>query len=143
MHKRGKPFAQRQILLDLDPVVEPYITELVHRRPRPGKRMWRRSTRFMSALAAPILLAAITLASEEGCCGSEYLGAANGVPILLLPRPNFPLRPPLPPLISPSEAILNAKCSVVSSGLNWSVMPVPLFWKGLPVKAKPTCALPL
>ena len=31
--RRGKPYAQRQLLLDLDPLVEPYLTELVHRRP--------------------------------------------------------------------------------------------------------------
>ena len=31
--QRGKPYAQRQLLWDLDPSVEPYLTELVHRRP--------------------------------------------------------------------------------------------------------------
>lgn len=32
--QRGTPFAKRQLLLDLHPTVEPFLTELVHRRPR-------------------------------------------------------------------------------------------------------------
>ena len=84
VHKRGKPFAQRQILLDLDPVVEPYITELVHRRPQ----TWQADVAAIYALYERMgradLLAAITLASEEGCFGSEYL-----VSIIESPTPDW------------------------------------------------------
>lgn len=71
--KRGKPFAQRQILLDLDPIMEPYLTELVHRRPL----AWEADVEAIYGLYEQIgradLLAAIALVTEERCFGSEYL----------------------------------------------------------------------
>ena len=73
VHKRGKPFAQRQILLDLDPLVEPYITELVHRRPQTWQPDVEAIYMLYERIGRADLLAAITLATEEGCFGSEYL----------------------------------------------------------------------
>lgn len=71
--KRGKPFAQRQILLDLDPIMEPYLTELVHRRPL----TWEPEVEAIYSLYEQIgradLLAAVALVTEERCFGSEYL----------------------------------------------------------------------
>lgn len=73
--ERGKPYAQRQLLLDLDPLVEPYLTELVHRRPNG----WECDINLMYQLYLQIgrvdLLAAIDLAIEQRCFGSEYLVA--------------------------------------------------------------------
>jgi transposase len=66
-------FAQRQMLLDLDPSVEPYVTELVHRRPH----TWRPDIEQMYQLYEQVgradLLAAIALATEARCFGSEYV----------------------------------------------------------------------
>lgn len=71
--RRGKPYAQRQLLLDLDPLVEPYLTELVHRRPA----TWQNDVEIIYQLYQGIgrsdLLAAIELAVEQRCFGSEYL----------------------------------------------------------------------
>jgi hypothetical protein len=71
--RRGKPFAQRQLLLDLDPLVEPYLTELVHRRPQ----SWEPDIEQMYTLYLRIgrseFLTAIALATEHRCFGSEYL----------------------------------------------------------------------
>lgn len=73
--QRGKPYAQRQLLLDLDPLVEPYLTELVHRRPN----SWERDIDLMYQLYRQIghsdLLAAVELAIEQRCFGGEYLVA--------------------------------------------------------------------
>jgi transposase len=72
--QRGKPYAQRQLLLELDPpLVEPYLTELVHRRPQ----SWEPDIDQMYALYEQVgrsdLLAAIALATEQRCFGGEYL----------------------------------------------------------------------
>lgn len=73
--QRGKPYAQRQLLLDLDSLVEPYLTELVHRRPQG----WERDVELMYQLYRQIgqteLLAAVELAIEQRCFGGEYLVA--------------------------------------------------------------------
>lgn len=92
--KRGKPFAQRQILLDLDPLVEPYLTELVHRRPQ----TWQPDVEALYDLYQHIgradFLAAIALATEERCFGSEYVQAiVQATPEGLTP-------PPLPILLT-------------------------------------------
>ena len=71
--KRGKPFAQRQMLLDLDPLVEPYLTELVHRRPQTWQPDVEQIYQLYEQIGRADLLAAITLATEERCFGSEYL----------------------------------------------------------------------
>lgn len=88
--KRGKPFAQRQILLDLDPVVEPYFTELVHRRPQ----TWQMDIEAIYGLYEQIgraeLLTAIGLATEQRCFGSEYLLAIVHAPQANLPLPCKP-----------------------------------------------------
>ncbi len=73
--KRGKPFAQRQILLDLDPLVEPYLTELVHRRPQTWQPDIEQIYQLYEQIGRADLLAAIALATEERCFGSEYLQA--------------------------------------------------------------------
>ncbi len=73
--QRGKPYAQRQFLLDLDPGVEPYLTELVHRRPN----HWESDIEVMYQLYRQLgrhdFLAAIALATEQRCFGAEYLVA--------------------------------------------------------------------
>ncbi len=71
--RRGKPYAQRQLLLDLDPSVEPYLTELVHRRPNGWEADVEQMYELYRQLGQEELLAAIALASEERCFGSEYL----------------------------------------------------------------------
>ena len=73
--KRGKPFAQRQILLDLDPLVEPYLTELIHRRPQTWQPDIEQIYQLYEQIGRADLLAAIALATEERCFGSEYLQA--------------------------------------------------------------------
>jgi len=92
--KRGKPFAQRQILLDLDPLVEPYLTELVHRRPQTWQPDIDQIYQLYEQIGRADLLAAIALATEERCFGSEYLLA------IVQSTPNHL---PLPPvqLLSP------------------------------------------
>jgi hypothetical protein len=71
--QRGKPFAQRQILLDLHPLVEPYLTELVHRRPQSWATDVDAIYQLYQHIGRPDLLAAIALATEQRCFGSEYL----------------------------------------------------------------------
>jgi hypothetical protein len=73
--KRGKPFAQRQILLDLDPLVEPYLSELVHRRPQTWQPDIEQIYQLYEQIGRADLLAAIALATEARCFGSEYLQA--------------------------------------------------------------------
>jgi transposase len=80
--QRGKPYAQRQLLLDLDPSVEPYMTELVHRRPM----RWEVDIDLMYQLYRHLgrtdFLAAVALAGEQRCFGGEYLVviAEEGLP---------------------------------------------------------------
>ena len=71
--RRGKPYAQRQLLLDLDPLVEPYLTELVHRRPQGWEPEIDQMYQLYQRLGRSDFLAAVTLATEERCFGSEYL----------------------------------------------------------------------
>jgi len=71
--KRGKPFAQRQLLLDLDPLLEAYLTELVHRRPCTWEDDIDCIYQLYEQIGRADLLAAIALATEARCFGSEYL----------------------------------------------------------------------
>lgn len=71
--RRGKPFAQRQLLLDLDPLVEPYLTELVHRRPQGWHRDVEQIYQLYEQIGRAELLAAIALATEQRCFGGEYV----------------------------------------------------------------------
>jgi transposase len=71
--RRGKPYAQRQLLLDLDPSVEPYFTELVHRRPQGWEQDIEQIYSLYQRIGRTDLLAAITLATEQRCFGAEYL----------------------------------------------------------------------
>ena len=71
--KRGKPYAQRQLLLDLAPIVEPYLTELVHRRPLAWEEDVDTTYQLYQRIGHNELLAAIELAIELRCFGSEYL----------------------------------------------------------------------
>ena len=71
--RRGKPFAQRQLLLDLDPLVEPYLTELVHRRPQGWHRDVEQIYQLYEQVGRTDLLVAIALATEQRCFGGEYL----------------------------------------------------------------------
>lgn len=80
VHQRGKPFAQRQLLLDLDPRVEPYLTELVHRRPQTWFADIDQIYTLYERIGQADLLAAIALATEAGCFGSEYLLAIEQSP---------------------------------------------------------------
>jgi len=73
--QRGKPYAQRQLLWDLDPSVEPYLTELVHRRPNNWEIDIARMYELYLRIGRSELLAAIDLAIEQRCFGSEYLSA--------------------------------------------------------------------
>lgn len=82
--RRGKPYAQRQLLLDLDPMVEPYLTELVHRRPQGWESDVDHLYRLYEQIGRTDFLAALALATEERCFGSEYLLAiAEGSPPVL------------------------------------------------------------
>ena len=91
--KRGKPFAQRQILLDLDPLVEPYLTELVHRRPQTWQSDIEQIYQLYEQIGRADLLAAITLATEERCFGSEYL-------LVIVQSATQGMKPPAIPLLS-------------------------------------------
>ncbi len=71
--RRGKPYAQRQLLLDLAPLVEPYLTELVHRRPLAWEDDVDTTYQLYQRIGRSELLAAIELAIELRCFGSEYL----------------------------------------------------------------------
>ncbi len=71
--RRGKPYAQRQILLDLDPMVEPYLTELVHRCPSGWESHVDQLYQLYERIGRTDFLAAIDLASEARSFGSEYL----------------------------------------------------------------------
>lgn len=71
--RRGKPYAQRQLLLDLDPSVEPYFTELVHRRPQGWEKDIEQIYDLYQCIGRVDLLAAIALATEQRCFGAEYL----------------------------------------------------------------------
>ncbi|WP_315876781.1 hypothetical protein [Acaryochloris sp. 'Moss Beach'] len=62
-----KPYAQRQILLDLDPLVEPYLTELVHRRPQAWAEDVDLTYQLYEKVGRTELLAAIELAVEARC----------------------------------------------------------------------------
>lgn len=71
--RRGEPYAQRQLLLDLDPSVEPYLTELVHRRPQGWQQDVEQIYQLYEQIDRADLLAAIALATEQRCFGREYL----------------------------------------------------------------------
>ena len=71
--RRGKPYAQRQLLLDLAPLVEPYLTELVHRRPLAWEDDVDATYQLYQRIGRSELLAAVELAIEQRCFGSEYL----------------------------------------------------------------------
>lgn len=71
--RRGKPYAQRQLLLDLDPSVEPYFTELVHRRPQGWERDVEQIYQLYEQVGRADILAGIALATEQRCFGGEYL----------------------------------------------------------------------
>jgi transposase len=71
--RRGKPYAQRQLLLDLDPSVEPYFTELVHRRPQGWEKDIEQMYDLYQRIGRVDLLAAIALATEQRCFGAEYV----------------------------------------------------------------------
>lgn len=73
--RRGKPYAQRQLLLDLDASVEPYFTELVHRRPQGWEKDIEQIYDLYQRIGRADLLAAIALATEQRCFGGEYLVA--------------------------------------------------------------------
>jgi transposase len=73
--RRGKPYAQRQLLLDLDSSVEPYFTELVHRRPQGWEPDVEKIYELYQRIGRTDLLAAIALATEQRCFGAEYLVA--------------------------------------------------------------------
>jgi transposase len=82
--RRGKPYAQRQLLLDLDPMVQPYLTELVHRRPQSWEGDVDHLYRLYEQIGRTDFLAALSLAIEARCFGSEYLLAiAEGSPARL------------------------------------------------------------
>ena len=86
--RRGKPYAQRQILLDLDPIVEPYLTELVHRCPLGWETHVDKIYQLYEHIGRADLLAAIALATEIRCFGSEYLlNIAEGSPPPLFATP--------------------------------------------------------
>jgi transposase len=72
-YRRGKPYAQRQLLLDLDPMVQPYLTELVHRRPQGWEGDVDHMYRLYEQIGRTDFLAALSLATEVRCFGSEYL----------------------------------------------------------------------
>lgn len=71
--RRGKPYAQRQLLLDLDPMVEPYLTELVHRCPLGWEAHVDSLYQLYQQIGRSEFLVAIALASENRSFGSEYV----------------------------------------------------------------------
>ncbi|MEM7348023.1 MAG: IS21 family transposase, partial [Chloroflexota bacterium] len=71
--RRGKPYAQRQILLDLSESVEPYLTELVHRCPLGWEAHVEQLYQLYERIGRSDFLAAIELATEARSFGSEYI----------------------------------------------------------------------
>jgi len=70
----GKPYAQRQLLWDLDPS-RALLDRLVHRRPNNWEIDIARMYELYLRIGRSELLAAIDLAIEQRCFGSEYLSA--------------------------------------------------------------------
>ena len=73
VYPRGKHYAKKQLLLDLSPIVEPYLTELVHRRPM----TWERDIEQLYSLYRDIghssFLEALSAAREGDQIGAEYV----------------------------------------------------------------------
>lgn len=72
-YPRGKHYAKRQLLLDLSPIVEPYLTELVHRRPMTWERDVEQLYRLYCEIGHSCFLEALSAAWEGGQIGAEYL----------------------------------------------------------------------
>lgn len=78
---RGRTFGMRQILLDTHPVAEPYLTELVHRRPLSWQPEVERLYRLYVETGHGRFVQALQTAWTERAIGAEYLAhlAGSGV----------------------------------------------------------------
>lgn len=72
-YPRGKHYAKRQLLLELSPVVEPYLTELVHRRPMTWERDVEQLYSLYREIGHSCFLEALSSAWEGSQIGAEYL----------------------------------------------------------------------
>ncbi|MBF8305808.1 MAG: transposase [Acidobacteria bacterium] len=72
-YPRGKHYAKRQLLLDLSPIVEPFLTELVHRRPMTWERDVKQLYDLYREIGHSCFLESLAAAWEGGQIGAEYL----------------------------------------------------------------------
>lgn len=70
---RGRLYFQRQRLLELGPVAEHFLTELIHQRPRTWKGDVEQLYRLLDTLGDAALLRALQAALLRGLVGAEYV----------------------------------------------------------------------
>jgi transposase len=71
--KRGRLYFQRQRLLELGPVAEHYLTELIHHRPRTWKGDVERLYDLLNSMGEAVLLKALQGALLRSLIGAEYV----------------------------------------------------------------------
>ncbi len=71
--KRGRLYLKREQLLDLDPIVVEYLTEVVHRRPRTWRQDVEQLHERLVTYGDTNLVHAITKAHGERAFGHEYV----------------------------------------------------------------------
>lgn len=71
--KRGRLYLKREQLLDLDPIVVEYLTEVVHRRPRTWRQDVEQLHERLLTYGDANLVNAITKAHDERVFGHEYV----------------------------------------------------------------------
>ena len=70
---RGRLYFQRQRLLELGPVAEHFLTELIHQRPRTWKGDLQVLYELLDRIGAEALFAALQAALLRGLIGAEYV----------------------------------------------------------------------
>jgi len=71
--KRGRLYLKREQLLDLDPIVVDYLTEVVHRRPRTWKQDVEQLHERLVTYGDESIVSAITKAHQARAFGHEYV----------------------------------------------------------------------
>lgn len=74
----ARPFVKRQILMDLCPAAEWFMTEVRHRRPRQWEDEVDRVFRLLEAHGEPAVRDALIEVARRGVAGAEYVEAVLG-----------------------------------------------------------------